>query len=73
MVQGKIPSSIGQQVFVIASGIAGGLAGFVLANRLTNVRRVSTSATILAASVSAVATFASLYIITSQIRPEDEI
>lgn len=65
MAQRAIPASIGQQVFVISSALAGGLAGLMLASRLANTREVSTRAIVLASSISAVATIGSVFIITS--------
>ena len=64
-----IPASIGQQVFSITSGVAGGLAGLVLATRLSNSTRVNLQPVILASLVSAVATFAVVYMITT---PEEQ-
>lgn len=60
-----IPASIGQQVFSITSGIAGGMAGLVLASRLQNSTRVHLQPVIFASVISAVATFAVVYMITS--------
>lgn len=37
-----VPATIAQQIFVIGSGIAGGLAGWKLASELRNVENVST-------------------------------
>lgn len=60
-----IPASIGQQVFSITSGVAGGLAGLVLATRLSNSTRVNLSPVMLASLISAAATFAVVYMITT--------
>jgi hypothetical protein len=35
-----VPPTIAQQVFVIGSGIAGGVAGFILASKLSGVQDV---------------------------------
>ena len=59
-----IPASIGQQVFTISSGVAGGLAGLLLATRLTKATHVSTMPTVLASLISAAATFGVIFIIT---------
>lgn len=59
-----IPASIGQQVFTIASGIAGGLAGFVLATRLTKATHVKMTPVLLASAISAAATFGVVFMIT---------
>jgi hypothetical protein len=37
----SVPTTIAQQMFVIGSGIAGGLAGFLLAKELAPVKNVS--------------------------------
>lgn len=68
MPQAQIPASIGQQIFTISSGVAGGLAGFVLATKLRDVRQVPTSAVFIASTLSAVVTFSSIYLITSQLQ-----
>lgn len=60
-----IPASIGQQVFSITSGIAGGMAGLVLANRLRSSTEVHLQPVIFASLISAAATFAVVYMITS--------
>jgi heterodisulfide reductase subunit A-like polyferredoxin len=38
----RVAPTVAQQIFVIGSGIAGGLAGFALAKEFTNVKDVST-------------------------------
>jgi len=58
-----IPASIGQQIFSIVPGIAGGLAGFLLAYRLANATRVKTSTVIVVALANAVLTLATLFLI----------
>lgn len=69
LIPGHIPASIGQQVFTITSGIAGGLAGLVLANRLKSSTRINLQPLLLASVISAGATFAVVFLITS---PEGE-
>jgi hypothetical protein len=63
---GMISASIGQQVFTISSGIAGGLAGMVLATRLTGKTHVHMRGLLAASAISAIATFAAVYLIHSE-------
>ena len=58
-----LPPTIAQQTYSIASGIAGGLAGFVLARRLSGVQNVPAAQVIGAAILSATVTFGAVYII----------
>ena len=53
----KLPAPVAQQVFVIGSGIAGGLAGFYLAKRFIGIQEVSFPSVIGATLVSAIFTF----------------
>lgn len=55
--------TLAQQVYVIGSGIAGGLAGFILAARLAGARSVPIPSLLLATLVSGAATFGSVYLI----------
>jgi hypothetical protein len=50
-----LPPTVGQQFFVIGSGIAAGVAGLILAKQLVGVEKVPTSAVILATGLSALA------------------
>jgi hypothetical protein len=59
-----IPSSIGQQVFTITSGVAGGLAGFLLAYRLKSASHIAVGPLLAASLISAVATFGVVFLIT---------
>ncbi len=52
-----VPPTIAQQVFVIGSGIAGGLAGFIMAKELTGVEDVPVN---LVAGVTIVSVIATL-------------
>jgi hypothetical protein len=51
-----VSPTIAQQMFVIGSGIAGGLGGIVLARKFTNVREVKVPVVAVATLVSIVAT-----------------
>lgn len=51
-----VPTTIAQQVFVIGSGIAGGLAGFIIAKELTGVKDVPVSLVAGVTLISALAT-----------------
>jgi len=59
-----MPASIGQQVFALVPGVAGGLAGFLLAYRLANARRVRTAPVVLVSLLIATVTLASIFLIT---------
>lgn len=61
----KVAPTIAQQVFTVASGVAGGLAGFVLAKRLQDSEDIPLSNLILASSISAIATFGAAFLVTS--------
>jgi hypothetical protein len=61
----SIAASYGQQIFSVTSGIAGGLAGMVLAGRIAGRTRVNLQPVLLASLISATATFAVVYLITS--------
>jgi hypothetical protein len=52
----RVPPTVAQQFFVIGSGLAGGLAGILLARNLTTVKDVSVSDVIIATIISAVFT-----------------
>jgi hypothetical protein len=60
-----ISASIGQQIFTISSGVAGGLAGFLLAYRLKTSSHVHLKPLLLASLISAVATFGAVLLITA--------
>ena len=51
-----LPPTLAQQVFTIGSGVAGGLAGVVLARKLIEAEEVPTSQVVFAALFSAAAT-----------------
>jgi hypothetical protein len=59
-----IPASIGQQVFVITTGVAGGLAGLILATRLTTATHMKLSPVLLASAVATAATFGVVFLMT---------
>jgi hypothetical protein len=58
-----IPASIGQQIFAITSGVAGGLAGFVLAYKMANAVRVNTAEIIVASVIAALGSFGAIFAI----------
>ncbi len=58
-----IPASIGQQIFAITSGVAGGLAGFVLAYKMANAVRVNTAEVIIASIIAAIGSFGAVFAI----------
>ena len=58
-----IPASIGQQIFAITSGVAGGLAGLVLATRLSNATTLKARGVLLASLITAAATFSVVYLV----------
>jgi hypothetical protein len=58
-----IPASIGQQIFAISSGVAGGLAGFVLAYKMANAVRVNTAEVIIASLIAMAGSFGAIFAI----------
>lgn len=58
-----LPTSFAQQIFANATAVAGGAAGLALASRLTRAKNVSGSEVALAAGISAVVTFAAIFLI----------
>jgi hypothetical protein len=59
-----MPASIGQQVFTIGSGVAGGLAGLILASRLTTATHVKATPLLVATLISVAATFGVVFMIS---------
>jgi hypothetical protein len=58
-----VTPTIGQQIFVIGSGIAGGVGGFLLAKELSGMERVPVSAVAAASIISILATIgAAIYL-----------
>lgn len=57
------PTALAIQVFSIVPGIAGGLAGFVLASKLSNAKRVKASEVLLAAGTVAAITFGAVFLV----------
>jgi len=57
------PSTVAQQIFSIVPGIAGGLAGFILALKLANTKKVNAGQVMLASGLVAMITFASIFLI----------
>ena len=53
----RVPATVAQQVFVIGSGIAGGLAGFKLAQKFSQVEDVPVPPLAIATLVSIAFTF----------------
>lgn len=61
---GRVAPTVAQQVFILGSGIAGGLAGFLLARHLSKVQDVSLPLVAGTTLVSVIATFgAALYLV----------
>jgi hypothetical protein len=59
----KVPATVAQQMFVIGSGIAGGLGGFILARKFSRIQEVSVPMVALTTIVSIAATLgAALYL-----------
>ena len=58
-----LSTPIALQTFSIASGIAGGLAGFLLASRVQDSLRVSTTQVMMATGLSILATFGAIFVI----------
>jgi len=56
-------STVAQQIFSIVPGVAGGLAGFILALKLANTKQVKASEVLLASGVVALTTFAVVFMV----------
>lgn len=56
-------STVAQQIFSVVPGLAGGLAGFILALKLANTRRVNASEILLASGIVAAVTFSVIFLI----------
>jgi hypothetical protein len=61
---GMIPVPVAQQIFSLVPAVAAGLAGMVLAYRLTNARAISvkTSEVAMATAISFAASFAAVFV-----------
>jgi len=57
------PTSLAIQIFSIVPGVAGGLAGFVLASKLATARSVKASEILLAAGTVAAITFGAVFLV----------
>jgi len=57
------PAALATQIFSIVPGVAGGLAGFVLASKLSNAKNVKASEVLLASGVVALITFMSVFLV----------
>lgn len=57
------PTSLATQIFSIVPGVAGGLAGFVLASKLSNAKSVKASEVLLASGAVALITFMSVFLV----------
>ena len=58
-----VPSSLATQIFSVVPGLAGGLAGFVLASKLSNAKSVKASEVLLASGSVALITFMSVFLV----------
>lgn len=63
-----VPSTVAQQVFSVGSGIAGAMAGFVLAKELVDVKEVPSSALALGTLVSAIFSFGAALLIVRAVK-----
>jgi len=66
----KVPPAVAGQVFTIGSGVAGLLAGSVLAKELSNVKEVKASDLAVATLISALFTFGAAIMLSRAIRRE---
>ena len=66
----NVSPPVAQQIFTIGSGVAGGLAGFVLARSLSSVQEVPTAPLIGATIVSAIFTFGAAIMLTKALEKE---
>jgi len=58
-----LSSTVAQQIFSIVPGIAGGLAGFILALKLSGTTRVKASEVLMASGLVAFATFSVIFLV----------
>lgn len=58
-----LSSTVAQQIFSIVPGVAGGLAGFILALKLANTTRVKASEVLLASGLVALTTFSVVFLV----------
>ncbi len=58
-----VPASLATQIFSVVPGIAGGLAGFVLASKLANAKAVKASEVMMAAGTVAMVSFLAVFIV----------
>jgi hypothetical protein len=58
-----LSSTVAQQIFSIVPGVAGGLAGFILALKLANTKKVKASEVLLASGVVALTTFSVIFMV----------
>ena len=56
-------STVAQQIFSIVPGVAGGLAGFILALKLANTKKVKAAEVLLASGIVALTTFAVIFVV----------
>lgn len=56
-------STVAQQIFSIVPGVAGGLAGFILALKLANTKQVKASEVLLASGLVALVTFSVIFVV----------
>lgn len=56
-------STVAQQIFSIVPGVAGGLAGFILALKLAGTTKVKASEVLLAAGLVALVTFSVVFVV----------
>lgn len=56
-------STVAQQIFSVVPGIAGGLAGFILAVKLSDTKKVKASEVLLASAVVALTTFSVVFLV----------
>ena len=56
-------STVAQQIFSVVPGVAGGLAGFILAVKLADTKKVKASEVLLASAVVALTTFSVVFLV----------
>jgi len=65
-----MPATVAQQIFSVVPGIAGGIAGFILAAKLANARKVNTSGVLVASVLNAALTIGTIWLITEAVSDE---
>lgn len=72
-VSGEVAPPVAQQIFTIGSAIAGGVAGFVLANSLSKAEVVPTDKVLGATLISALFTLGAALVLAKSVEEEPHV